>query len=222
VVTAMNDPAQAQAFLEPLRARYTVDLVSAVVPDQDENDESARRSRHERCSTAAGAVRVLTAGAGDRGRVDTARAISTRSGQAFVTVDRWRPVDRGRRRCWRCTPATFDDFVNRFARCAGAEPRLCAVKSLTGEQNPTGDRRRRSSTARTRCSSSPASLRASIGAATDNPTLSGIEAPPGYDLQVKLTIEVACSFLQANVVSVDTTGDLRSEGTVLLRSRRGQ
>lgn len=202
-VVAMNDPAQAQVFLEPY-APYTVALVSDVVPDQGENDQQPVGAGTAVLDSAT-SVRVLTAGAGT-GVESTRQGNLDAFWQAFATsIGGGRAIEAGVDLA--VPPATFDDFVKRFL-AAPVQSRGLAVKSLTGEDNPTGAdvvELDRSDSVFVFASIAPGS----IGAATNNPTYR-IEAPPGYDLQVKLTID-RLLFLQANVVSVDTTGDLRSD-----------
>jgi hypothetical protein len=207
-VVSINDPAQAQVFLEPY-APYTVDLVSDVVPDQGENDQQPI-TKGTAVLDSATAVRVLTAGAGTG--VESARQGNLDAfWQAFATsIGGGRAIEAGVDLT--VAPPTFDDFVKRFL-AAPVKARGLAVKPLTGEDNPTGAdvvELDRSDSVFVFASIAPGS----IGAATNNPRYR-LEAPPGYDLQVKLTIDKLL-FLQANVISVDTTADLRADTVFLV------
>lgn len=207
-VVAANNPAQAQVFLEPY-APFQVDLVNDVV-SSDDSGQHPTLNKGTLVLDSANAVRVLTDGAGTG-------AESVRIGNldafwhGFATaIGGGRAIDAGVDTT--VPPATFDDFVKRLL-AAPVQSRGLAVKPLTGEDNPTGldvvevDR---SDAVFVFASIAPGS----IASPTTNPRYR-IEAPPGYDLQVKLTIDQLL-FLQANVVSVDTTGALRKDTSFLV------
>lgn len=207
-VVSINDPAQAQVFLQPY-APYTVDLATDVVPDAGENDQQPIAAGTAVLDSAT-SVRVLTAGAG-AGVENQRQGNLDAFWQAFATsIGGGRAIDAGTDLS--VAPQTFDEFVKRLV-AAPVGSRGLAVKALTGEKNPTGAdvvELDRSDAVFVFASIAPGS----IGAATNNPRYR-LEAPPGHDLQVKLTIDKLL-FLGANVVSVDATGDLRSDTVFLV------
>lgn len=98
-------------------------------------------------------------------------------------------------------PVSFDDFVNRFFS-SSVQSRGLSTVALTAAQNPDEldiVQLDRSEAVFVFASIAPGSMSApGLG------PIIRIEAPPGYDLQVKLTLDKLL-FLAANVVSVDTS-----------------
>lgn len=191
-MAAEADPDQLATFLAPY-GPFTVELTADVPRGTGDSPLSAGTAVLQ----VDNAVRVLTAGAdGDdqsarQGNIDAVWA------GVVGSVGAGRPAAGS----LDVPPATFDDLSSRLF-AGQTQSRGLTATALTGSENPDDvdvvevDR------------SEAVLVLASIAPGAMSPAAIGpvirLEAPPGYDLQVKRTIEKLL-FLNANVVSVDTT-----------------
>jgi hypothetical protein len=191
--SAQADAAQLETFLTPYQP-FTVALATAVPAGAD---GQAALAPGTAVLQAANAARVLTVGAGDGN--ETVRQANIQAMWTGVVAS----VGAGRPSATPVTvaPTTFDELVSHvFA--GQTQSRGLGSIALTSAENPQGldvvqlDR------------SEAVLVFASVAPGSTLPTAIGpvirLEAPVGYDLQVKLTIDKLL-FLNANVVSVDTT-----------------
>ncbi|MGD9997155.1 MAG: hypothetical protein AB7L17_22400 [Ilumatobacteraceae bacterium] len=203
-VDADADPSQVTSFLTPFEP-ITVTLTTEI-PAAQEGDSPL--SPGTAVLQAATATRVLTAGATDpvqasrQGNLDAvwvgvAQAIGT--GRTVAT-----PSDT--------PPADFDEFTTRLF-AAPVQTRGLSAVALTGSENPTSVdvvQVDRSEAVLVFASIAPGSM----SAPAQGPLIR-LEAPPGYDEQVKLTIDQLL-FLHANVVSVSTTAEPQAKTIFLV------
>jgi hypothetical protein len=204
--SAVADPEQLVQFLTPYQP-FTVQL-TADVPGTDDGD--ATLPAGGAVLQAVNASRVLTAGLVDGQPVDplrqgnieaiwTSLVTSIGSGRAPAT-----PIAGG--------PTTFDDLVVHLV-AAQTQSRGLPARALTGAENPDDvdvvevDR---SEAVLVFASIAPGSMLAPA----PGPVIR-LEAPPGYDLQLKLTIDKLL-FLTANVVSVNSTAEARPHTVFLV------
>ena len=203
--SAVADPEQLVQFLTPYQP-FTVQLPAPVAGD---GDGQAALPAGAAVLQAANAARVLTAGLAPKQPVDPQRqgnidalwsavVTSIGSGRAPAT-----PIAGG--------PTTFDELVVHLV-AAQTQSRGLTATALTGSENPDDvdvveiDH---SEAVLVFASIAPGSMLAPA----PGPFIR-LEAPPGYDLQLKLTIDKLL-FLKANVVSVHSTAQARP-GTVFL------
>ena len=201
--SAEADPTQLTSFLTPYQP-YTVELTTEIAGEGDEATLSAGTSVLQ----ATNAARVLTAGAGTgpqaarQGNLDALwKAVETSIGAGRTpTATNIGP------------PTTFDQFVaHLFA--GEVHARGLTATALTGAENPDEVdvvQLDRAEAVLVFASVAPGSM--------SSPALGPmirLEAPPGYDAQVTATIG-KLQFLQANVVSVDTTSALRPNTVFLV------
>jgi hypothetical protein len=203
-VDADADPSQVTSFLTPFEP-ITVTLTTEI-PAAQEGDSPL--SPGTAVLQAATATRVLTAGATDpvqasrQGNLDAvwagvAQAVGT--GRTVAT-----PSDT--------PPADFDEFTTRLF-AAPVQTRGLSAVALTGSENPTSVdvvQVDRSEAVLVFASIAPGSM----SAPAQGPLIR-LEAPPGYDEQVKLTIDQLL-FLHANVVSVSTTAEPQAKTIFLV------
>jgi hypothetical protein len=191
--SAEADPAQLVSFLSPY-APFTVEL-TAPLPAGDEGETAL--SAGTSVLQAANAARVLTVGAAEpdqaarQGNLDAiwrGVADSIGTGRAPAT-----PIV--------AAPTTFDEFVVHLVASETKSRGLTAAR-LTGTENPDEldvVELDRSESVLVFASIAPGSM-----SAPDVGPNIRLEAPPGYDVELKLTIDKLL-FLNANVVSVKTT-----------------
>ena len=203
---AEADPEQLATFLAPY-GPFTVELTADVPQGQGDTPLSAGTAVLQ----VDNAVRVLTAGADGDDQTERQGNIDAVWAGVVGSVGAGRPlagsVD--------APPATFDELASRLF-AGQTQSRGLTAAPLTGTENPDDldvvevDR------------SEAVLVFASIAPGSMSPAALGpvirLEAPPGYDLQVKRTIDKLL-FLNANVVSVDTTAAPQARHRVL-RSRR--
>lgn len=204
-LVSQADPDQLAAFLTPFQP-YTITLA---------NDVQTTNQTGDAVDLAAGAVvvpgttaaQILTVGAGEGD--ETARKANIEAvWSAFVSS-----VGGGRATALptNVVPTTFDEFTQRLTAAPVASRGLSVVE-LTGSENPTDAdvvQLDQSEAVFVFASVAPGSMSAPRLGANFR-----LEAPPGYDLQVKLTIDKML-FIGANVVSVDTSRPPQP-GTVFL------
>jgi hypothetical protein len=154
------------------------------------------------------AARILTEGAGQgdeaarQGNIDalwTGLVASIATGRAPAT-----PIA--------APPGTFDEFVTHLVASQTQSRGLGGVP-LTGTENPDGIdvvELDRAEAVLVFASIAPGLM----SAPAPGPVIR-LEAPPGYDAQVKATIG-KLQFLRANVVSVDTTAPVRADTVFLV------
>ncbi|MEZ5220252.1 MAG: hypothetical protein R2743_02080 [Ilumatobacteraceae bacterium] len=204
---ATLDPPQLAAALAPFQP-YTVTLASDVETGNEQGDQPEVLNEGTVVIDASYASAVLTAGAGqgdETARVANAQGFWT----GFATA-----VGGGRAAAASpdVVPATFDEFMTRLTAGPVASRGLTSI-ALTGDENPDGGdvvQLDQSEAVFVFASVAPGSMSApKLG-----PTFR-VEAPPGYDLQVKLTIDKIL-FVGANVLSVDTTAAARADTVFLV------
>jgi hypothetical protein len=189
---AEADPEQLAAFLAPY-GPFTVELTADVPRDTGDSPLSAGTAVLQ----VDNAVRVLTAGADGVDQTERQGNIDAVWAGVVGSVGAGRPLAGS----LEAPPATFDELVARLF-AGQTQSRGLTAAPLAGAENPDDldvvevDR------------SEAVLVFASIAPGSMSPAALGpvirLEAPPGYDLQVKRTIDKLL-FLNANVVSVDTT-----------------
>jgi hypothetical protein len=201
------DRAGLATFLTPFQP-FTVTLASDVVTATDEGEDDDVLRAGTVVVDAVNAAKVLTSGAGQG--TETARAANAEAfWTGFVTS-----VGGGRASTVAPSgiPATIDDFVSRLTSGPVASRGLSVI-TLSEDENPTDIdvvQLDQSEAVFVFGSVAPGSMSAPrLGASFR------IEAPPGYDLQVKLTIDKIL-FVGANVVSVDTSRPARPDTVFLV------
>ena len=202
------DPAGVAALLAPL-APVPVDLPAAVAADGAIAEIPAGSAQ----LTAEQAARVLTSAppAGDAGGESSRRPNVEEmwAGVVRAVGDGKQTTDLGNTAA---LPETFEQLTARMFD-GGLQSRGLSAQPLTPEQNPTGIdvvQLDRAEEVFVFASISPAAMSpAAIG-----PTFR-LVAPPGYDAAVKQTIGKLL-FFQANVVSVDTSGEEQAETVFLV------
>lgn len=154
------------------------------------------------------AAQVLTVGAGEGD--ETARKANIEAvWAAFATS-----VGGGRATTLptNVAPASFDEFAQRLTAAPVASRGLSVIR-LSDDENPDGGdvvQLDQGEAVFVFASVAPGSMSAPrLGAAFR------VEAPPGYDVQVKLTIDKIL-FIGANVVSVDTSRPARPDTVFLV------
>jgi hypothetical protein len=208
----------------------TIDLVSQAGPDEAAalftpfqpftitlaNDVQTQNQSGDDVDLVAGAVvvpattaaQVLTVGAGEGD--ETARKANIEAvWAAFATS-----VGGGRATTLptNVAPASFDEFAQRLTAAPVASRGLSVIR-LSDDENPDGGdvvQLDQSEAVFVFASVAPGSM----SAPRLGPTFR-IEAPPGYDLQVKLTIDKIL-FVGANVLSVDTSRPARPDTVFLV------
>lgn len=195
-------PDQTAALLDPFEPIH-VDLPVGAPADDAHDAIPAGESELD----AAGAAHVLTALPAD-GELEVSRrhdiealwvGVVTAVGDGAVDG----PVDAA------ATPTSFTEVATHLF-AGTTQTRGLSAQALTAEQNPTGidvEQVDRAEAVFVFASISPGA----VFAVAEGPRIR-LVAPPGYDPQVKRTIEVLL-VVQANVVSVDTTAE-PVEGTV--------
>ncbi|MBI5089300.1 MAG: hypothetical protein HZB15_10710 [Actinobacteria bacterium] len=188
-VAADSDPAQAAVFLSQFEP-ITVTLTSEVPAASESDTPLSPGSAVLQATTAA---RVLTAGATDPQQ-------ATRQGNLdAVWAGVAQAVGPGRTVATPSStvPASFDELTTRLFG-AQTQSRGLTASALTGAENPTNVdavQLDRSEAVLVFASIAPGSL----SAPAQGPRIR-LEAPPGYDEQIKQTIDQLL-FLHANVVS---------------------
>ena len=188
-------PDEAAGFLLPLEP-FTVDLVSEV-PGTGSGGGDGSLAPGRAVLDATNAAKVLTAGAGTG--EETIRKANLEALWAGVVTS----VGAGRvtAAVAGVAPVDFDGFVDRLF-AAPVQSRGLSTVALTGDDNPDDFdivQLDRSEAVFVFASIAPGSM----AAPSRGPRIR-VEAPSGYDLQVKLTLDKLL-FLEANVVSVDTS-----------------
>lgn len=200
-------PDETAGFLLPYEP-FTVTLTHDVVIEGDDGDDDETISKGTVVLDAANAAQVLTAGAGEgdenvrRGNLDAfwvglAEAVGT-----------GRPTTQQ----LEYSPGSFDDLVARLF-AAPVQSRGIGVYELVGDENPDDldvVQLDRSEAVFIFAAIAPGSMSAPAA----GPVIR-LEAPAGYDLEVKLTIDKLL-FLATNVVSVDTTAAPRADTVFLV------
>lgn len=201
--SAEADPTQLATFLEPYQP-FTVQLTAEIPAADGQPALSAGTSVLQ----TANAVRVLTVGAGEANQSARQGNLDAMWTGVVAAIGAGRPaavpVD--------AAPTSFDEFVaHLFA--AQTQARGLTNRPLTGSENPDAldvvevDK---SEAVLVFASIAPGSM----SAPAEGPSIR-LEAPPGYDEQVKLTIDKLL-FLEANVVSVSTTAAPQAHTTFLV------
>ena len=208
-LVAVVDEAQLTSFLLPF-APFTITLTSEVViGDQTDDDAGGDVLRPGTVVLdAETAAKVLIDGAGE-GR-ETERKGNLEGFWAGFTA----AVSGGRATtiATDVPPTDVDQFLTRLV-AARVQSRGLTTLPLTEEQNPSGGdiaQLDQSEAVFVFASVAPGQM--------SSPKLGPIfrvEAPPGYDLQVKLTIDKLL-FVGVNVVSVDTTSASRADTVFLV------
>lgn len=202
--SAEADPTQLAAFLAPYEP-LTVNLTTAI-PSGDSGLSALAPGAA--VLQAPNAARVLTAGAGEgneaarQGNIDalwSALVASVATGRAPAT-----PIT--------APPANFDEFVTHLV-ASQTQSRGLTSAPLTGTENP--DDVDVVELDRAEAVLVFGSIAPGLMSAPALGPIIRLEAPPGYDAQVKATIG-KLQFLHANVVSVDTTAPIRAETVFLV------
>lgn len=205
-LVAEADPDQVAALFTPFQP-FTITLANDVQTVNQSGDD---------VDLVAGAVvvpattaaQVLTVGAGEGD--ETARKANIEAvWAAFATS-----VGGGRATTLptNVAPASFDEFAQRLTAAPVASRGLSVIR-LSDDENPDGGdvvQLDQGEAVFVFASVAPGSMSAPrLGAAFR------VEAPPGYDVQVKLTIDKIL-FIGANVVSVDTSRPARPDTVFLV------
>ena len=202
--SAEANPTELATFLEPY-GPFTVDLTTAI--PADESGQGAL-SPGTAVLQATNAARVLTTGADDgdqtarQGNVDAlwrALVASVGTGRAPAV-----PIT--------APPTNFDEFVTHLVASQTQSRGLTGLE-LTGSENP--DDLDVVELDRAEAVLVFGSIAPGLMSAPALGPVIRLEAPPGYEQQVKSTIG-KLQFLHANVVSVDTTAPLRAETVFLV------
>jgi hypothetical protein len=202
-VTAVADPAQLTQFLTPYEP-LTVELVNSVPDEQTGQGDLAPGTAVIQAATAAAIVTGDAAGdqSARQANIDAVWAglvASVATGRPPVT-----PVTG--------QPTTFEDFTVRLFS-GRTQSRGLTVTALTGAENPDDVdvvQMDKAEAVLVFASIAPGSMASpALG-----PKLR-LEAPPGYDVQVQQTIKTL-QFLNANIISVDTTAEPHAETTFLV------
>ncbi|MFN8022978.1 MAG: hypothetical protein U0Q03_15740 [Acidimicrobiales bacterium] len=206
-VVGVVDPTALATFLTPFQP-FTVTLASDVVTATDEGQDDDVLRAGTVIVPAVDAAKILTSGAG-QGQETARKANAEAFWSGFVTS-----VGGGRASTVPPTgiPASIDDFLARLTSGPVASRGLSVIP-LSGDENPDAldvVQLDQSEAVFVFGSVAPGSMSAPrLGASFR------IEAPPGYDLQVKLTIDKIL-FVGANVVSVDTSRPARPDTVFLV------
>ncbi len=204
--TDVADIDEVAAFLQPFEP-FTVSLVSDVVTETDQGDDPDVLRAGTVVIDAANAAKVLISGAG------VGNETSRKGNHEALWAGFAAAVGGGRATALAVDvpPASFDEFTARL-QAAPVASRGLSITPLTDKENPSGFdvvQLDQSEAVFVFASIAPGSM--------SGPKLGPnfrVEAPPGYDLQVKLTIDKIL-FIGANVLSVDTSAAPRA-GTVFL------
>jgi len=203
-VVALVDEAQLTNFLLPF-APLTITLTSEVAIGESASDDAGDEVIRPGTVVlnAETAAKVLIDGAGEdqetarKGNIEgfwAGFAAAVSGGRATTLPSDVPPVD-------------IDQFVARLV-AAPVQSRGLTTLPLTSEQNPSGDdivQLDQSEAVFVFASVAPGQMSApKLG------PIFRVESPPGYDLQVKLTIDKIL-FVGANVVSVDTSSPARPD-----------
>ncbi len=157
---------------------------------------------------AASTATVLTAGAGagdESARVDNAEAVWDAYAAAVTAAQAGPAAPLG-------PPASFEELLTRLG-AGPVQSRGIAAIELTEQQNPTGIdvvQLDQSDAVFVFASIAPGSM-----SAPSTGPIMRVEAPPGYDRQVKLTLQKIL-FVGSNVVSVDTNAPARAGNTFVV------
>ena len=205
--TSVANVDQVAEFLRPFEP-FTVSLVSDVVTETDEGDDPDVLRAGTVVINAANAAKALISGAGqgnETSRKSNHEALWT--GFA-VAVGGGRATNLPTK----VPPASFDDFAARL-EAAPIASRGLSILPLVDNENPSGldvVQLDQSEAVFVFGSVAPGSM--------SGPRLGPnfrVEAPSGYDLQVKLTIDKIL-FIGANVLSVDTSATPRPDTVFLV------
>jgi hypothetical protein len=203
-LVADADPAQLTTFLSPFEP-ITVDLTSEVPPVNDGDSPLAPGTAVVQAATA---TRVLTAGATDPGQAGRQGNLDALWAGVAQAVGAGRTVATPSE----VTPASFDEFTTHLF-AAQVQSRGLSAAPLTGSENPSSVdavQLDRSEAVLVFASIAPGSM----SSPAQGPQMR-LEAPPGYDEQVKRTIDQLL-FLHANVVSVSTTATPQAQTVFLV------
>jgi hypothetical protein len=205
--TTVVDAAQLTAFLTPFEP-FTISLTSDVVTETAEGDDPDVLRAGTVVLPAKDAAKVLISGAG-LGDESSRKGNHEALWAGFVTAV---GGGRGTTLPTAVPPASIEEFTARLVAGPVASRGLSTF-ALTEEQNPSGldvVQLDQSEAVFVFGSVAPGSM--------SGPKLGPnfrVEAPPGYDLQVKLTIDKIL-FIGANVLSVDTSATPRADTVFLV------
>ncbi len=205
--TNVADVAELKAFLLPFQP-FTISLTSDVITETAEGDDPDVLRPGTVVIDAANAAKVLISGAGAGD--ETARKGNHEAFWAGFTA----AVGGGRATALATNvpPTSFEEFAARL-EAAPVASRGLSILPLSEDENPSGI-----DVVQLDQSEAVFVFGSVAPGAMSGPKLGPnfrVEAPPGYDLQVKLTIDKIL-FIGANVLSVDTSAAPRPDTVFLV------